>query len=109
MAGVGYARTITGTVVEAANDEPVLGATVKCKGQETIGTSTDIDGRFTLNVPDNVKTLVVSYIGMVPQEVAVKDGMVVKLVENATKLDEVIVVGYGTTTKRKTTDRKSVV
>lgn len=103
MAGVGYARTITGTVVEAANDEPVLGATVKCKGQETIGTSTDIDGKFTLNVPDNVKTLVVSYIGMVPQEVAVKDGMVVKLVENATKLDEVVVIGYGTTSKRKTT------
>lgn len=109
MAGVGYARTITGTVVEAANDEPVLGATVKCKGQETIGTSTDIDGKFTLNVPDNVKTLVVSYIGMVPQEVAATDGVVVKLVENATKLDEVIVVGYGTTTKRKTTSSVSVI
>lgn len=109
MAGIGYGRTITGLVLEAANDDPIVGATVKCKGQETIGCSTNIDGEFTLNVPDNVKALIVTYIGMVPQEVPVSDKMTIKMVESSTNLDEVVVVGYGTTSKRKTTSSVTVV
>lgn len=109
MAGIGFARTITGVVLEDATDEPIVGATVKCKGQENIGTATNIDGEFTLNVPDNVKTLIVSFIGMQPQEVAVANNITVKLLEASTNLDEVVVVGYGTTSKRKTTSSVTVV
>ncbi len=110
MAGVTNARTVRGTVVEAATDDPVVGATIKCKGNPAIGIATNIDGEFTLNVPDNEKTLVVSYVGMVTQDVAItSDNLLIKLVEATTNLDEVVVVGYGTTSKRKTTSSVSVI
>lgn len=109
MAGVGYARTVKGVVLEAENDEPIIGASVKCKGAEKFGAATDLDGNFTLNVPDNVKTLIVSYVGMQTQEVPVSDNIVVKMVSASTNLDEVVVVGYGTTSKRKTTSSVTVV
>ncbi|MDE5838095.1 MAG: TonB-dependent receptor [Paramuribaculum sp.] len=110
MAGVSMARTVRGVVLEAATDEPVAGATVKCKGNPTVGTSTNIDGEFTLNVPDNEKTLVVSFIGMQTKEVAITgDNLTITLDEATLDLDEVVVVGYGTTSKRKTTSSVSVI
>ena len=110
MAGVTLARTVHGTVIEASTDDPLAGATVKCKGNPSIGTSTNIDGEFTLNVPDNEKTLVVSFIGMITKEVAITgDDLVVRLEDAVLDLDEVVVVGYGTTSKRKTTSSVSVI
>lgn len=109
MAEIAVARTITGIVLEQANDEPIIGATVKCKGQEAIGTATNIDGEFSLKVPDNVTTLIVSYIGMQTQEVAVADNLTIRMLAATTNLDEVVVVGYGTTSKRKTTSSVTVV
>ena len=110
LAGVSYARTIKGVVIEAETDDPIVGASVVCKGMPAIGTSTDIDGNFTLEVPDNVNTLVVSYIGMLTREVEItSNDLTIFLEESASNLDEVIVVGYGTTTKRKTTTSVSVV
>lgn len=110
IAGVSFARTIRGTVIEGATDDPIIGATVYCKSNPSIGTATDIDGNFTLNVPDDEKTLVVSYVGMLTQDVNItSDELTIFMEQSATNLDEVVVVGYGTTTKRKTTTSVSVV
>lgn len=110
MAGVSMARTVRGVVLEAATDEPIAGATVKCKGNPSVGTSTNVNGEFSLNVPDNEKTLVVSFIGMKTKDVAITgDYLTIALDEATLDLDEVVVVGYGTTSKRKTTSSVSVI
>lgn len=95
MAGAGFARTVKGVVIEAETDEPIIGASVKCKGAEKLGAATDFDGNFTLNVPDNVKTLIVSYVGMKTQEVPVTDNMVVRMETASTTLGEVVVTAMG--------------
>lgn len=65
---------VTGVVISADDDEPVVGASVMVKGTKT-GTSTDIDGKFTISkLPRNAKTLVVSYIGMKTKQVAIQRG-----------------------------------
>lgn len=56
------ARQVSGEVVSAENGDPLIGATVMAVGTH-IGTATDIDGKFTLDVPDNVKKIRVSYVG----------------------------------------------
>ena len=88
-------RSISGTVKDTKGD-PIIGANVLIKGT-TNGTITDIDGNFSLNVPNNV-TLVVSFIGYETQEIVVgnKSRISVSLTEDMEKLDEVVVVGYGT-------------
>ena len=73
-------QTISGTVLNAADDEPIIGASVQVKGTSK-GTITDVDGKFTLEVAPN-SVLVVSFIGMATQEVAAKDGVVVNLMED---------------------------
>lgn len=90
-------QTISGTVRNAADDEPIIGASVQVKGTSK-GTITDIDGKFSLSVDPN-SVLVVSFIGMSTQEVAAKDGVVINLSEDTEVLDEVMVIGYGTTTR----------
>lgn len=96
MAGVMMARTVHGTVIEAATDEPIIGATVKCKEAPNIGVATDFDGKFTLNVPDDAKYLLISYVGMQSQGVPITSGDIeVKMLSATTNLDEVVVVGYG--------------
>lgn len=89
--------TVKGVVTDQTN-EPVIGATVLEKGT-TNGTSTDLDGNFTLNVKSDKATLTFSYIGMEPQTIKL-DGRtqlnVVLRESDATRLDEVVVIGYGT-------------
>ena len=79
--------------------EPIIGANVVVKGT-TNGTITDIDGNFSLEVPDNA-ILVVSYIGYTDRTVEVGNSskVMVSLSEDTQKLDEVVVVGYGTQKK----------
>ncbi|MDE6633186.1 MAG: SusC/RagA family TonB-linked outer membrane protein, partial [Muribaculaceae bacterium] len=102
-------RTVTGYVYSAADDHPVIGATVQVEGT-TIGTATDLDGNFTLkNVPNNAKTLVVSYVGMHTEKVAIADNVRVALKDAANDLDELIVVAYGTAKKSAYTGSASVV
>lgn len=85
-------------IVTDANGEPVIGATVKIKGQTT-GTITDIDGNFSLSAPKGT-VLVVSYIGFQNQEITVTGNTVsIQMKEDAAALDEVVVVGYGTMKK----------
>ena len=93
------ARVITGTVKDPTG-ETIISASVVVKGT-TIGTVTDFDGNYTLDVPDDATELVFSYIGMQTQELAISgDVMDVVLSENSEVLDEVVVTGYGTTKKR---------
>lgn len=100
--------TITGTVVDSEGI-PLPGANVLEKGT-TNGTQTDFDGNFTLEVEDGA-TLVISYIGFKTQEVAVdgQSSVNVTMVEDSAALDEVIVTGYQTETKRETTAAVSIV
>ena len=85
---------VTG-VVKDANGDPIIGANVTVKG-ESIGTITDIDGRFILNAPSDA-VLQITYIGYVAQDVKIdnRKEVVVTLVEDTETLDEVVVVGYG--------------
>ncbi|MCR4958828.1 MAG: TonB-dependent receptor [Prevotella sp.] len=84
--------TATGTVVDATG-EAVIGATVVEKGNPKNATATDFDGNFTLKLQQG-KTVVVSYIGMVSQEVTAGPNMKVQLKDDNAALDEVVVVGY---------------
>ena len=88
---------VTGTVFEESG-EPCIGATVMIQGSKQ-GTKTDIDGHFSINVP-NGKKLVISYVGMVPQTVKAKDGMKITLQSDATQLQEVVAVGMMKQDKR---------
>ena len=93
------ARVVSGTVTDPTG-ETIISASVVVKGT-TIGTVTDFDGNYTLDVPDDAKVLVFSYIGMQTQELTITgDVMNVVLRENSEVLDEVVVTGYGTTKKR---------
>ena len=100
---------VTGTVTSHEDGLPVVGASVLVKGT-TVGTVTDIDGNFTItNVPSSAGTLVVSFIGMKTQEVAVKPVVNVVLHSDAEVLDEVMVVAYGTAKKSSFTGSASSV
>ena len=100
---------VTGTVTSHEDGLPVVGASVLVKGT-TVGTVTDIDGNFTItNVPSSAGTLVVSFIGMKTQEVAVKPVVNVILHSDSEMLDEVVVTGYGVQKKASFTGAASVV
>lgn len=102
-------RTIQGYVYSLSDDQPIIGATVMVDGT-SIGTSTDIDGNFTLrNVPTSAKFLVVSYVGMSTEKVAIKDGVRIGLKDMTSELDDVIVVAYGTAKKSAYTGSASVI
>jgi TonB-linked SusC/RagA family outer membrane protein len=94
-------RQVTGVVISADDGEPVIGASVVVKGAATTGTVTNVDGRFELNVPSNASTLVVSYIGMITQEVAVSQSMRVMLQSDTQQLDEVVVTAMGISREKK--------
>ncbi|MBP6022896.1 SusC/RagA family TonB-linked outer membrane protein [Ferruginibacter sp.] len=88
-------KTITGTVT-GEKGEPVSKASVVVKGSQ-VGTSTNEKGEFTLTVPSAAKTLIVTSVGFEAKEVAITGTtLVIGLTENSTKLNEVVVVGYGT-------------
>lgn len=88
--------TVRGNVVDSSG-EPVIGATIRVKGNEMLGTVTDINGHFTLSVPNANTTLIISFIGMQTQELQVVIGrtMTITLQDDLQVLEEVVVVGYG--------------
>lgn len=92
-------KSISGTITTESG-ETLTGATVRAKGTNQ-GAFTDADGKFTITVSDEVTTLIVSYIGYVTQEVAIngQSEINITLLESASTLDEVVVVGYGTQRK----------
>lgn len=87
--------TVTGTVVDV-NNSPLPGASIVEKGTSN-GVSTDFDGNFSIDLSSANTILLVSYIGYDPKEISVegKSNIVINLNENASALDEVVVVGYG--------------
>lgn len=89
---------VTGKVTDTTG-EAIIGANVTQKGT-TIGTATDIDGNFSLNIPGNA-TLVVSFLGYIPQEMNVNNrtNINITLLEDVQALEEVVVTGYGTQRK----------
>ncbi len=92
-------KTVTGTVLSSEDNTPLPGASVVEKGTNN-GTSTDFDGKFSLNVASNATIIVASYIGYVNQEVTITGSeLTITLQVDANALDEVIVVGYGTLKK----------
>lgn len=102
LCGSAAARVVRGTVVSASDKEPVVGASVFVTGTKT-GTSTDIDGKFTIDVPESATTLLVTYVGMVPNTVKIAPEMTVVMETQASALDEVVVVAYGTQKKSSIT------
>lgn len=92
-------QKVTGKVKDSSG-EPVIGASVIVKGNNTMGTITDFDGNFMLDVPAK-SVLVISYIGYVTQEVSTagKNSLEIVLKEDTKTLDEVVVIGYGTQRK----------
>ena len=100
-AGVVSAQTskVTGKVI-GEDGEPVIGASIIVKGT-TVGTVTDFDGNFELEVPANGKQLVISYIGMKSQEVAATSNVNVKLLADTQNLDEVVVTAMGISKEKK--------
>jgi len=94
---------VTGHVADATG-EPIIGANVTVKGT-TVGTITDIDGNFTLEVGSTDGTLVVSFIGYKSAEAAIKGKSPINVIlqEDTETLDEVVVVGYGTQNRKSLT------
>ena len=90
-------KQVSGLVTDSKN-EPVIGASVQVKGT-SIGTITDYDGEFLIDVPADATTLIVSFIGMQTQEVAIKDRVLVTLSEATEMIQEVVVTGYGNVSK----------
>ena len=92
-------KTVSGIVFSDEDNEPVIGASVLVKGTSQ-GAVTDVDGKFIIpDVPAEAKTLVVSYVGLNTQEVAIKPNLKVVLKSDSKLLDEVMVVAYGTAKK----------
>lgn len=104
MSVVSFAQNqVTGHVADATG-EPIIGANVTVKGT-TVGTITDIDGNFTLEVGSTDGTLVVSFIGYKSAEAAIKGKSPINVIlqEDTETLDEVVVVGYGTQNRKSLT------
>ena len=89
---------VSGTVVSAEDNQPIIGASVLVQGKQHSGTVTDVDGKFTISVPSG-KKITISYIGMESQTVTPKNGMTVTLRSSA-ELQEVVVTGMQKTDRR---------
>ena len=100
--------TYRGTVVDAENNEPLIGATIMPIGGGQ-GTATDIDGKYSISVPKNVTTAKVTYVGYQEQVVKLTNNMTIKLVSTEQNLQDVVVVAYGTATKESLTGSVAVV
>lgn len=101
-------NSVSGVVKDAKTGDPLPGVSVLIKGK-TIGTETDFDGLFTLNA-DQGSVLVFSYLGYAKKEVAItSNNLEVKLEESSETLDEIVVIGYGTQTKKEATGAVSVI
>jgi len=100
MAVFGQQRTITGTVTDAADGKSIPGVTILIKGTAN-GTTTDVNGKYSLKIDETAKVLVFTFIGMKSIEIPLTaSNMVdVKMESEAVSLDEVVVVGYGSVKK----------
>ncbi len=99
LTAVAQDKLVTGKVTDSKDGRVISGASVLVKGTK-IGTQTDADGIFKLNVPSTASALVISYVGYAPQEVAIGSGNIsVSLSASSSTLNDVVVVAYGTRKK----------
>ena len=105
----GQSRQVTGKVVGNESDSAIVGATVSVKGSK-IGTTTGPDGSFSISVPANA-TLVITYVGFTPQEIHVGNNSTfnVRLAPESQSIQQVVVIGYGTTKRKDLTGAVSSV
>jgi len=97
--GMAFAQTqVSGTVVSQDDNEPIVGATVQVVGTN-VGVATDMNGKFSLRMPEGKTMLRISYVGMEPIEVSARPNMRILLTSDKQALDEVIVVAYGSAKK----------
>src|SRR6185503_3334205 len=102
-------RTITGTVTDAKDGSPLSGVSVQPKGSKS-GVSTGSDGSFHIAVDPSTRTLVFTSVGYGTREIPISDGPLrITLTSNNTSLDEIVVIGYGTTRKKDITGAVAVV
>ena len=95
-------KTVAGKITDSKDGSPIVGATVQPKGSKN-GTSTGADGGFSITVPANVTTLVISSVGFDRKEVGVADAASITLVASNSNLNEVVVIGYGGVRKKDLT------
>ena len=97
-------RVVTGKITDSKDGTPIIGASISPKGT-TGGTTTATDGSFSIKISSEVKTLVVSYVGYVSQEININGNgpLSISLVGSQTNLNEVVVVGYGSARKKDLT------
>ena len=102
--------TVSGTVTDAANGQPIPGVNIILKGT-TNGTSSDFDGNYTLSGVNNGDVIEFSYVGFIPQEFTYSgtDRINVALQEDAAELEQVVVIGYGAARKKDLTGSVSTV
>lgn len=100
--GMGVAQTtrVSGSVVSAEDHEPIIGAAIVVKGT-TIGTVSDMNGKFQLDVPTTAKTIFVSYVGLKTKEMPITPVMHVALESDSKALEEVVVTAMGLTREKK--------
>ena len=91
---------VTGTVVTAPDNEAAIGASIIVKEHSKVGTTVGLDGSFKITVPAGSKTLRISYIGYLTQEVPIKDKMKITLEPSEKTLDKVVVTGLTKVDKR---------
>ncbi len=98
-------QTIISGQVSTESGEPLIGVNIRVKEFPTVGTTTDIDGSYTLEVPDGGETLIFSYLGFQREEVSIAGQTTINLtmMEDFANLEEIVVTGYGTITKRDLT------
>ncbi|MBP1641096.1 MAG: SusC/RagA family TonB-linked outer membrane protein [Bacteroidetes bacterium] len=103
LIGIGWASAqtkVSGTVISADDGQPVIGATVLVKGTST-GTITDANGKYSINLPANAKTLIFSYVGMTTVEQEAKSSMKIVLQSDSKQMSEVVVTALGITKEKK--------
>lgn len=103
----GRSTVVSGSVVDASTDEPIVGASVLVKGS-ALGEATDVEGRFEFEAPEG-STLVVSYLGYQTTEVKAGKNIRIRIVEDDKILNEVVVVGYGTVKRANLTGAISAI
>jgi TonB-dependent starch-binding outer membrane protein SusC len=103
-------RSISGTIKDDTG-EPLVGATVRVKGSDNVGTISDANGNFKLSVPDGSTTLVITSIGFTPQEIEIGNQSVIDITmqPDVQNLNEYVVVGYGQQIRQSVTSSISQV
>ena len=104
LVGVGLvnaqSKSVSGKVFSADDGQPIIGATVRVQGT-TVGTITDADGNFKINLPASEKKLVFSYVGMKTVDVVAQNNMLVKMQSDSKMIDEVVVTAMGISKSKK--------